>query len=31
MYGMVCADRAKEIMMEHVIGSKIIPEYVIPA
>ena len=31
MYGKVSADRAKEIMREHVVGSKIVPEYVIPA
>ena len=31
VYGKVSPDRAKEIMREHVIGSKIIPEYVIPA
>jgi (2Fe-2S) ferredoxin len=31
MYGKVSADRAKEIMREHTMGSKIVPEYVIPA
>ncbi len=31
MYGKVSVDRAKEIMREHVMGSKIVPEYVIPA
>ena len=30
-YGNVSPDKAKEIMREHIIGSKIIPEYVIPA
>ena len=30
VYGKVSPDRAKEIMREHVMGSKIIPEYVIP-
>ena len=28
-YGMVSADKVKEIMQEHVMGSKIIPEYMI--
>ena len=31
VYGKVSPDRAKEIMREHLMGSKIIPEYVIPA
>jgi NADP-reducing hydrogenase subunit HndB len=30
VYGKVSPDRAKEIVREHVMGSKIIPEYVIP-
>lgn len=30
-YGKVTPDKAREIMREHVVGSKIITEYVIPA
>jgi len=30
-YGNVSPDKAKEIMTEHVMGSKVITEYVIPA
>ena len=30
-YGNVSSDKAKEILREHIMGSKIIPEYVIPA
>jgi NADP-reducing hydrogenase subunit HndB len=30
-YGKVTPAKAKEIMKEHIMGSKIIPEYVIPA
>ena len=30
-YGKVSAERAKQIMKEHVAGGKVIPEFVIPA
>lgn len=30
-YGKVSAARAKQIMKQHVMGEKVIPEYVIPA
>jgi (2Fe-2S) ferredoxin len=30
-YGKVSSDRVRQIVQEHIVGAKLIPEYVIPA